>query len=255
MRAARVFVAALAATVALAAGCDAGTPKRAAPASAVPSASTPAPATPPAAPARPAPAKPAKLRVGARGPGVAALQRRLSALGYWGGAADGSFGSLTQQAVFALQKAAGLDRDGVVGPRTRAALDQGVRPAARSGSGHVVEVDLKRQLLKLVDDGRVTAVFNTSTGSLRHYEFQGETRLAVTPDGHFRVSRQVDAWDDGPLGRLYRPKYFNGGIAVHGASSVPPYPASHGCARVSVPAMDWLWTAGRLPLGTAVWVY
>jgi lipoprotein-anchoring transpeptidase ErfK/SrfK len=62
----------------------------------------------------------------------------------------------------------------------------------------------------------------------------------------------VDGWDKSPLGRLYRPKYFNGGIAVHGYLSVPPYPASHGCVRVSVPAMDWFWKDDRMDRGTKV---
>jgi hypothetical protein len=36
---------------------------------------------------------------------------------------------------------------------------------------------------------------------------------------------------------------------------VPPYPASHGCARVSITAMNYLWTTGKIPLKTKVWVY
>jgi lipoprotein-anchoring transpeptidase ErfK/SrfK len=69
------------------------------------------------------------------------------------------------------------------------------------------------------------------------------------------VSRQIDGWRHAPLGLLWRPKYFNGGIAVHGANSVPPYPASHGCARVSIAAMNWLWTNDKIPIDTRVWVY
>jgi lipoprotein-anchoring transpeptidase ErfK/SrfK len=42
----------------------------------------------------------------------------------------------------------------------------------------------------------------------------------------------VKGWDKSPLGQLYQPYYFNGGIAVHGYSSVPTTPASHGCARI-----------------------
>lgn len=95
-------------------------------------------------------------------------------------------------------------------------------------------------------------VFNTSTGSGESYESRGQQQVAVTPTGEYSVFRQVDAWDPGPLGSLYRPKYFNGGIAVHGYSSVPPYPASHGCARVSIAAMDWLWENGSLDHGTPV---
>jgi peptidoglycan hydrolase-like protein with peptidoglycan-binding domain len=184
-----------------------------------------------------------------------ALQQRLTELGYWNGKADGTFGSLTQQAIYALQKAAGLGRDGVVGPKTQKALDQGVRPSAKSTSGHLVEINLKRQLLMLVDNGKVTQIFNTATGSNQHYEYKGETFLADTPPGHFTVSRQIDGQRDGPLGPLWRPKYFNGGIAVHGAPNVPPYPASHGCARLTNSAINWIWANNKIPLKTKVWVY
>jgi len=37
---------------------------------------------------------------------------------------------------------------------------------------------------------------------------------------------------EAPLGKLYNPVYFVGGIAVHGAPSVPNRPASHGCVRI-----------------------
>ena len=68
-----------------------------------------------AAGASPAGAAPV-LRKGSRGNAVTALQRDLTNLKYWLGTVDGSFGHLTQQAVYAIQKAAGLTRDGVVGP-------------------------------------------------------------------------------------------------------------------------------------------
>jgi lipoprotein-anchoring transpeptidase ErfK/SrfK len=106
-----------------------------------------------------------------------------------------------------------------------------------------------------VDDGQVTQVLNTATGSNQHYVHEGATFLADTPAGHFTVSRQIDGWRHGPLGTLWRPKYFNGGIAVHGSPSIPPYPASHGCARVSNAAMNWIWANDKLPLKTKVWVY
>jgi lipoprotein-anchoring transpeptidase ErfK/SrfK len=54
---------------------------------------------------------------------------------------------------------------------------------------------------------------------------------------------------------MYRPKYFTGGIAVHGSPSIPPVPASHGCVRVSNSAIDWLWDSWGLPIGTTVMVY
>ena len=255
-------IAALAVTGTLAAGCGADD-ETGAPAPAVPSSSAPAPAPEPtAAPSpsataepTPGPSSDGKLRRGDKGPEVVALQRRLTELGYWNGKADGSFGLLTQQAVYALQKAAGLGRDGVVGAKTRRALETGVRPRARSDSGRFVEIDRKRQLLLLVDDGEVTQAFNTSTGSYERYEHDGQSYLADTPAGRFRVSRQIDGWRDAPLGLLWRPKYFNGGIAVHGAHSIPPYPASHGCARLSVSAVNWIWNNDKMPISAKVWVY
>jgi peptidoglycan hydrolase-like protein with peptidoglycan-binding domain len=195
------------------------------------------------------------LRVGHKGAEVKALQERLAALGYWNGKADGNFGSVTRQAVFALQKAAGLGRDGVVGPRTRRALDRGIRPTAKSSSGYVVEINLRRQLLMLVDHGQIRTILNTATGSNQYYEYKGQRYLAVTPRGRFRASRQIDGWRHGPLGPLWRPKYFNGGIAVHGSPSIPPYAASHGCARLSNAAINWIWANDKMPLKTKVWVY
>ncbi len=135
-------------------------------------------------------------------------------------------------------------------------LEAGARPAARSTSGRVAEVDRERQLLLLVNDGRVEHILNTSTGTFKHYEHEGRRLLADTPEGQWTVTRQIDGWRDGELGRLYRPKYFHSqGIAVHGYTSVPPYAASHGCVRVTIAAMDWLWESDQLPKGTPVWVY
>ena len=64
-------------------------------------------------------------------------------------------------------------------------------------------------------------------------------------DGLHDVYRErPEGWWEGDLGQIYRPKYFVGGVAVHGSNSVPNYPASHGCVRVSVPAMDFIWDTG-----------
>ncbi|RJL31871.1 L,D-transpeptidase family protein [Bailinhaonella thermotolerans] len=199
---------------------------------------------------------PGKLNPGDTGEDVRDLQDRLNATGYWNGKPDGRFEERTTQAVYALQKAAGLPRDGVVGRKTWAALERGTAPRARLTSpGYHAEVDLRRQILVLVRDGRVEQVLNTSTGSGESYVSRGISKVAVTPEGDWKVYKQVDGWDSGPLGSLYRPKYFRGGIAVHGYGSVPPQPASHGCVRVSLDAMDWLWKSPWLKRGSEVHVY
>lgn len=83
---------------------------------------TPEPPTPEA----PTPRVPRVLCRGDRGDDVGDLQRRLIALGYDPGSPDESFGPLTEAAVRELQRDAGIGIDGVVGPRTRAAMDGAV---------------------------------------------------------------------------------------------------------------------------------
>lgn len=195
------------------------------------------------------------LQPGDKGPAVLALQKRLSRLGFWISGADGTYGQTTEQAVLAVQKASGLERDGVAGPLTMKAVASGVSVQPRSTAGHWLEIDKARQLLLIVTNGKVSEVLNTSTGSGQAYQQGGQTYLATTPSGQFTIFRQVDADDPGPLGDLWRPKYFNGGIAVHGAASIPGYPASHGCARLSDAAIDWIWSSNQAPIGTRVWVY
>ncbi|HEU5426654.1 MAG TPA: L,D-transpeptidase family protein [Actinocrinis sp.] len=220
-----------------------------------PTASTPRSAAPTPPTATAPPIGQETLRPGDSGPAVLALQRQLGSLGYWVATPDGTYGELTAQAVVAVQKAAGLSRDGVYGPRTAAALARATRPTAHSGSGHVIEIDLARQLLLLVTNGHVDTVLDTSTGSGAAYTVSGETHIAVTPTGSYRIFRQVDGSDRSPLGVLWRPKYFNGGIAIHGYPDVPPYPASHGCVRVSNAAINWIWASDLAPIGTSVLVY
>lgn len=188
---------------------------------------------------------PAPLSPGHAGPAVAALQQQLSAAGYWLGEVDGEYGPSTSHAVIAFQKVMGMARDGLASVEVQQALTTATRPAARSTAGRVIEIDLDRQVLLVVTDGNVDLVLDTATGAA----------ATPTPPGEYSIDREIDGYRHAPLGTLYRPKYFNGGIAIHGFTSVPPQPASHGCVRVTYPAMDHLWTADLAPLGTVVWVY
>lgn len=62
------------------------------------------------------------VRKGAKGNLTRVLQGRLICLGYYDGDFDGDFGSKTEEAVKEFQKANGLTKDGVAGPKTWAAL-------------------------------------------------------------------------------------------------------------------------------------
>jgi lipoprotein-anchoring transpeptidase ErfK/SrfK len=184
------------------------------------------------------------------------VQQRLLDLGFWIPGVTGVYDSLTQQAVFAFQKWVNLPRSGDFDIFTRTKLNTASRPVPHSTSGYVIEVDKTRQVLIVASGGRAQWVFNASSGSDHPYVSEGVQYTAHTPEGMFNIQRQVDGFDKSPLGQLYRPKYFTStGIAVHGYTDVPPYPASHGCVRVSNAAIDFMWNNNILPIGAAVWVY
>jgi lipoprotein-anchoring transpeptidase ErfK/SrfK len=209
---------------------------------------------PGAKPRTTAPKPPATVRLGDHGKGVAALQRRLHELGYEVTRADGRFGPSTMHAVTAFQKVNKLDRDGVAGPKTMKALEHPRQPRPRLGGQALhLEADLTLQVVYVVKGGEIQQILDASSASGQTYVSEGEARVAHTPEGSFRIGRKIDAWHRSSLGLLYRPAYFDGPYAVHGAPSVPPFPASHGCIRITTTAMDGLYD--KLVPGTRVLVY
>ena len=196
------------------------------------------------------------LQVGSAGPKVLALQQHLTALGYRPGPVTGTYTADTANAVLAFQKREGLERDGVAGPIVQAAVTaaHGAGPHS-TGPTPRIEVDVARQVAFVVFAGRPVETLNVSTGS--GIKYQDPTTkaedVAYTPVGTFTVQREVNADVNAPLGTLHRPMYFYGGWAIHGAASVPGWPASHGCVRVSYADADWLYP--QVPVGTPVVVY
>ena len=198
------------------------------------------------------------------GPSAQASQLKLLELGFWLADPNGRFDDTTAQAVMAFQKYFQLRPTGNINAATAHLLEKITNPAAATTKeGTLAEVDKSRQLLFLVQDGITTYVMNASTGDDRAYEEpDGNTPgvmikgTAVTPVGSFKIDRErPDGWWIGDLGQIYRPKYFVGGVAIHGSMSVPAYPASHGCVRLTVRAMDFIWDNDILPRGTQVLVY
>jgi peptidoglycan hydrolase-like protein with peptidoglycan-binding domain len=200
------------------------------------------------------------LEAGDKGPAVKRLQRRLDDGPFDPGPADGEYGGKTVQAVWALEKLAGVPVDGNWGPLDEYAFEQlesgAVGEPEKKHKKRWVEIDLSQQLMKVYDPGETTPylVSHASTGSGIAWSNEGHSGSSVTPLGDFVISRRIDGWRESSLdiGRLYKPMYFNGGIALHGALSVPLYAASHGCVRLPMHIADYL--QDELPNGTPVHV-
>jgi peptidoglycan hydrolase-like protein with peptidoglycan-binding domain len=204
---------------------------------------------------------------GAAGANISNLQQRLLDLGFWVPDTDGSYGFVTKQAVMAFQKHYGIPASGVADQSTVDLLNFVThRVRGQAWRGDLIEIDKSKQVLYIVQGGRTLWALNASTGTEVPYEEESKTEPgkiergdSVTPVGFWKVTRFADPekgdWVEGELGQIYRPAYFRGGIAVHGSTSIPALPASHGCVRVSTAAMDFIWEQGIMPLSSLVWVH
>ncbi|MEM8923409.1 MAG: L,D-transpeptidase family protein [Actinomycetota bacterium] len=198
------------------------------------------------------------LRAGDEGADVEALQERLASGPFDPGPIDGEYGTATKQAVWALEKLAGVPVDGNWGPLDEHAwslLDEGrIAGPEKEHDERWVEVDLSEQVAKVYDPGQTTPTLIThiSSGSGIPWRNEDHSGSSVTPLGDFRINRRINGWRESSLniGRLYNPLYFNGGIAFHGATSVPLYPASHGCIRLPMHVAEYM--PEELPNGTPV---
>ncbi|HYY97906.1 MAG TPA: L,D-transpeptidase family protein, partial [Pyrinomonadaceae bacterium] len=160
-------------------------------------------------------------------------ERRLSELGYWAGEADGYLDPISRHALTAFQKVEGRERTGRLTREELQALREAERPQPLEGGPPHVEIDIRRQVLFVVDgEGAVVRILPVSTGSEASYFDQGKRQRAHTPRGRFTVQRKINGWRLSTLGLLYYPNYFSGGFAIHGSPLVPAHPASHGCVRI-----------------------
>jgi hypothetical protein len=208
------------------------------------------------------------LSKGLYGEEVKMVQQRLADLKFHPGPIDGGFGDLTVQAVWAFETLVmGKGYQEVTGKVTselwdRMQDDVTIAPRRTNLTATHVEIYLPQQALVVFQNDLPTLIAHISSGELdgdgsdfmKGKEWCEEVTIspgeagnedgleeikdgrcgsAWTPGGTYAFYRKVDGIRQSALGGMYKPVYFNYGIAIHGAQNVPNKPASHGCIRVS----------------------
>jgi L,D-transpeptidase catalytic domain/Putative peptidoglycan binding domain len=175
---------------------------------------------------------------GASGPLVKLLQRSLARLHY-AVPTTGTYDAATGRAVMAFRKVNGMpwryDADRRV--IARATAGKGAFHPRNRDAGRHVEADLSRQVLALIDRGKVVATYHTSSGS----------PATPTVIGAFRVYLKTPGTN---AKGMVHSSYFIRGYAIHGYVDVPAFNASHGCLRIPIPdawrVYTWLRTGDRV---------
>ena len=171
---------------------------------------------------------------------------------------DGVSGSVTRQRLCAARMglglppttadmAAGSDEEQVL--MAAAALDIPFAAPVEAARWALVDQTCQVMFIGAAGD-QLQFIFPTSTGQPGF-----ETRLqdrsmvyrydpAFDNDG-WHDSTEFPAPEDNPInGNMYKPLYFDGGLAIHGANNVPTSPQSKGCARLRLEnqnmLIDWL---------------
>jgi len=229
------------------------------------------------------------VTMGSFGDDVKQVQQRLTDLGFAPGPVDGQFGGGTQQAVWAYKKlVGGLTFQQLAASDNASAVDNElwqqmqdpivIQPRRPMGAGRRhVEIYLPLQVMVVFTDDKPTLVTHIASGELdasgqpmywcekTTYDTDAdgsplpepvvkqECAYSKTPGGIFRFRRKVEGNRVGPLGGMYNPVYFNYGIAVHGAKSVPKEPASHGCVRINMDIAEYF--PDLVKVGDAVYVW
>ena len=146
----------------------------------------------------------------------------------------------TGLAVMAMRKTLDLPRTEAYHPDLFELLLKGEAEfePVHTEEGRHVEVDISRQVMALVEDGEATDVFHVSTGA------------GGTPTGQWQFYSYGPGYN---AKGMYYSIYYDGNYATHGFSSVPTYPASHGCTRNPIPYSTFIYD--WIDLGDTIYVY
>ena len=168
------------------------------------------------------------------------FNRLLRENGYHMGSVTDTVDESTALAVLAARKVMGLPWTEDYDPELfKALLRGGARfEPEHTEDGRHVEVDLSRQVMALVEDGTATDVFHISSGA------------GGNPTGEYSFYLKGPGYN---AKGMYYSVYYDGNYATHGYSSVPTYPASHGCIRNPIPYAVFIYN--WIDLGDSIYVY
>ncbi|MGI6031292.1 MAG: spore cortex-lytic enzyme [Eubacteriales bacterium] len=93
----------------------------------------------------------AVITLGSRGETVRVIQKKLTNWGYFNGTIDGIYGEQTRKAVIYFQQKNGLQADGVVGPKTLAALGIQEDGSAQTGGTQSVSASDRNLLARVIN--------------------------------------------------------------------------------------------------------
>lgn len=187
-------------------------------------------------------------------------QRIMKKFGIPGGPVDGYFGAQTARGLCAYRHIAGYapNRNNVSSTlynslksyNSKYAYLQQIPARAHNGQTTYLLAHKHCQVMFYVEKGYYKRVMPISTGKV------GKD----TPNGNFWLRGTQKGWSCSTLypetcrtqtagrfaylsnyGNMYNKRWFTGAYLVHGSTSVPTYPASSGCIRVTVGDSDWMY--------------
>ena len=197
---------------------------------------------------------------------VATAQSILTKLGIPVGPVDGAWGAQTAQGMCTFRLIAGLpvSRGGLtaddvarLNAYSAAYASLGSIPApARGGRSTYLVATRTCQTMLYARDGHYVRTMRISTGKPGY----------ATPTGAYLLGRTQPGWSCSSLypeacyyrsegvnalyatkgvpystyGNMYNKRTISGAYMLHGSPSVPTYPASHGCVRVTIADSDWM---------------
>ena len=121
------------------------------------------------------------------------------------------------------------------------------------GGGMRIEVNKNDEVLVLYKYHKPELISHVSTGAGC---LPGQGCGWNTPTGNFHTIWFFHGWMTVPLGFMYNPVFFIGSsYAIHGEynTSVPFYPASHGCVRIPFDIANFFHKLVKIP-GTPVYI-